>query len=266
MVIDFHVHAFNPKVAEKAVEKLQAQSGITPFTRGTAEETIQRFDEWGIDKGVLLSVATKPAQQRVINDWCAQQDGGRFISFGGIHPDAEDYEQEIAHIKELGLHGIKLHPDYQGFMIDDERMDKIYDVFTVGAGPAGLTAALYCRRAEKSVIIAEKEVAGGQVTQHPKLKVILAHLGANMMWEQVRDVLAGVDGEVYFDTAFTSMCPDELMQAIVEKHGADRILFASDCPWDSSYLIKEKILRLNLSEDNKDKILGGNAERLLGLK
>lgn len=45
-----------------------------------------------------------------------------------------------------------------------------------------------------------------------------------MMWEQVRDVLAGVDGEVYFDTAFTSMCPDELMQAIVEKHGADRIL------------------------------------------
>ena len=127
MVIDFHVHAFNPKVAEKAVEKLQAQSGITPFTRGTAEETIQRFDEWGIDKGVLLSVATKPAQQRVINDWCAQQDGGRFISFGGIHPDAEDYEQEIAHIKELGLHGIKLHPDYQGFMIDDERMDKIYD-------------------------------------------------------------------------------------------------------------------------------------------
>ncbi len=95
--------------------------------RGTAEETIQRFDEWGINKGVLLSVATKPTQQRVINDWCAQQDGGRFISFGGIHPDAEDYEQEIAHIKELGLHGIKLHPDYQGFIIDDERMDKIYD-------------------------------------------------------------------------------------------------------------------------------------------
>ena len=49
-------------------------------------------------------------------------------------------------------------------------MDKIYDVFTVGAGPAGLTAALYCRRAEKSVIIAEKEVAGGQVTHSPKIE------------------------------------------------------------------------------------------------
>lgn len=49
-------------------------------------------------------------------------------------------------------------------------MDKIYDVFTVGAGPAGLTAALYCRRAERSVIIAEKEVAGGQVTHSPKIE------------------------------------------------------------------------------------------------
>lgn len=264
MVIDFHVHAFNPKVAEKAVEKLQAQSGITPFTRGTAEETIQRFDEWGIDKGVLLSVATKPAQQRVINDWCAQQDGGRFISFGGIHPDAEDYEQEIAHIKELGLHGIKLHPDYQGFMIDDERMDKIYDAIERADLPVIFHSGYDC--VSPDLIHSTPERALNMIKKHPKLKVILAHLGANMMWEQVRDVLAGVDGEVYFDTAFTSMCPDELMQAIVEKHGADRILFASDCPWDSSYLIKEKILRLNISEDNKEKILGGNAEGLLGLK
>ncbi|WP_418832573.1 hypothetical protein [Ruminococcus sp.] len=45
MVIDFHVHAFNPKVAEKAVEKLQACSGITPFTRGTAEETPWEYPE-----------------------------------------------------------------------------------------------------------------------------------------------------------------------------------------------------------------------------
>ena len=187
---------------------------------------------------MLLSVATKPTQQRVINDWCAEQDGGRFISFGGIHPDADDYEQEIAHIKKLGL----------------ERADL----------PVIFHSGYDC--VSPDLIHSTPERALNMIKKHPKLKVILAHLGANMMWEQVRDVLAGVDGEVYFDTAFTSMCPDELMQAIVEKHGADRILFASDCPWDSSYLIKEKILRLNISEDNKDKILGGNAERLLGLK
>ena len=164
----------------------------------------------------------------------------------------------------LGLKGIKLHPDYQGFMIDDERMDKIYDAIERADLPVIFHSGYDC--VSPDLIHSTPERALNMIKKHPKLKVILAHLGANMMWEQVRDVLAGVDGEVYFDTAFTSMCPDELMQAIVEKHGADRILFASDCPWDSSYLIKEKILRLNISEDNKDKILGGNAERLLGLK
>lgn len=69
------------------------------------------------------------------------------------------------------------------------------------------------------------------IKKHPKLKVVLAHLGANMMWQEVLDILAGVDGEVYFDTAFTTECPDDLMQLIIQKHGADRILFASDCPW-----------------------------------
>lgn len=48
--------------------------------------------------------------------------------------------------------------------------EKLYDVAVVGAGPAGLTAALYCRRSEKSVIIFEKEVAGGQVTHSPKIE------------------------------------------------------------------------------------------------
>jgi hypothetical protein len=99
--------------------------------------------------------------------------------------------------------------------------------------------------------------------KHPHLKVVLAHLGANMLWEEVYETLAGVDGEVYFDTAFTTLCPDELMEKIILRHSTERILFASDCPWDNSKKIKEKILRLNLSDTDKEKILGKNAERLL---
>ena len=134
-----------------------------------------------------MCIRDRPTQQRVINDWCAQQDGGRFISFGGIHPDAEDYEQEIAHIKELGLHGIKLHPDYQGFMIDDERMDKIYDAIERADLPVIFHSGYDC--VSPDLIHSTPERALNMIKKHPKLKVILAHLGANMMWEQVRDVL-----------------------------------------------------------------------------
>ncbi len=46
----------------------------------------------------------------------------------------------------------------------------MYDIIIVGAGPAGLTAALYARRAEKSVLIIEKNTFGGQITHSPRVE------------------------------------------------------------------------------------------------
>lgn len=46
----------------------------------------------------------------------------------------------------------------------------MYDIIIIGAGPAGMTAALYARRAEKSVLLIEKETFGGQITYSPKVE------------------------------------------------------------------------------------------------
>ena len=46
----------------------------------------------------------------------------------------------------------------------------MYDIVIIGAGPAGLTAAVYGGRAEKSVLVLEKETFGGQVTHSPKIE------------------------------------------------------------------------------------------------
>ncbi|MBR2342644.1 MAG: FAD-dependent oxidoreductase [Clostridia bacterium] len=46
----------------------------------------------------------------------------------------------------------------------------MYDIIVIGAGPAGLTAALYARRAEKTVLVIEKESFGGQITHSPKVE------------------------------------------------------------------------------------------------
>ena len=90
MIIDFHIHAFHPKVAEKAVGQLAKIAQIEPYTHGLIEQTIERFDEWGVDKGVLLPVATKPTQHEVLNNWSAEMNKDRIIAFGGVHPDGGD--------------------------------------------------------------------------------------------------------------------------------------------------------------------------------
>ncbi len=46
----------------------------------------------------------------------------------------------------------------------------MYDIIVIGAGPAGLTAALYARRAEKSVLVIEKDCFGGQITHSPRVE------------------------------------------------------------------------------------------------
>ena len=264
MIIDFHVHAFNPKVAEKAVGKLAEISGIEPYTHGLIEQTTKRFDEWGIDKGVLLPVATKPSQHEILNNWSAQQDGGRFISFGGIHPDGEDAISELNRIKKLGLHGVKLHPDYQGFMVNEPRLDPIYDEIERLDLPVVFHAGFDC--ISPNLIHCPPQLSQEVHKRHKNMKMVLAHLGGNDQWQQVYDNLAGLDGELYFDTSFSMGCESELMEKIIKKHGADRILFASDCPWESGKKIMNKILALNISDDDKEKILGKNAQQLLKIK
>lgn len=261
MVIDFHVHAFNPKIAEKAVGKLAEISGLTPYTHGLIEQTIECFDNWGVDKGVLLPVATKPSQHEIINNWSAQQDGDRIIAFGGIHPDGEDAIDELDRIKQLGLHGVKLHPDQQGYMVDEERLEPVYGEIERLELPVTFHAGFDC--VSPSLIHCPPERAKKVWERHKNMKMILAHLGGNMLWQQVYDTLAGLDGELYFDTSMTMACDDSLMEKIINKHGADRILFASDCPWESSEKIMQKILSLHISDDDKEKILGKNAQRLL---
>lgn len=46
----------------------------------------------------------------------------------------------------------------------------MYDIIIIGAGPAGLTAALYARRADKSVLVIEKSTFGGQITHSPRVE------------------------------------------------------------------------------------------------
>lgn len=265
MIIDIHTHAFDAKVAERAVSGIEEESGITPYTRGTPEQLIRRMDEWGVDMAAVLPIATKPSQQKTINDWAAAlaEREPRLIMFGTVHPDAEDCIEEVGRIKSLGLKGIKLHPDYQNFMADDPKLDSLYTAIAKSGLPMLIHAGWDCHSPE--LVHCPPVRALRMIERHRDLKVILAHLGGNDRWEQVLELIAGHDGEVYLDTAFTAKCPDKLMAEIIRTHGSDRVMLGSDCPWESTQKIIEKIMRLPLSTREREEILGANAQRLFGL-
>ncbi|MCL2670312.1 MAG: amidohydrolase, partial [Syntrophaceae bacterium] len=127
-MIDFHVHAFPDSLAPRAMSALTDHGGADPCSDGTIADLERILERSGVDYGVLLSIATNGSQMRNVNDFAISQNGGgRVIAFGSVYPFAAGALEELDRIAGAGLKGIKLHPDYQDFFVDDERLFPLYE-------------------------------------------------------------------------------------------------------------------------------------------
>lgn len=265
MIIDFHVHTFPDRVAPKAVGKLAMISGIVPFTDGTVADTLAKMDKNGIDKSVCLNIATRPGQERTINDTAAmlyETSGGRLVGFGSVHPDSPDAVEELARCKALGLRGIKLHPDYQEFIVDEPRLWPIYEALQELDLFVTFHAGWDCYSPDH--IHCAPENAARVAKAFPRLRMCLAHFGGMRMWDDVDNYLAGLEN-VYFDTAMASTMGLSLALArrIISRHDTDHIMLGSDCPWEDPAVSAAWVKGLGLGDALTEKILGGNAASLI---
>ena len=264
MVIDFHTHCFPDHLAERAVGRLsRVGGGLMPYTDGTLGGLRQRMARDGVDMSVVLNIATNAKQQHNVNDFAASIDNGKdIVAFGSVFPGAEDAFEELERIKELGLKGVKFHPEYQQFAVDDPRWKPLYrkisdlGLITVfhsgvdygfpppyGCMPEGLASVLDCF----------------------ETPVVAAHWGGLQYGEDVLRHLCGRN--VYLDTSFGyGRLSKYHAEMIVEKHGVDRLLFATDAPWHTAALEWRLLDTLGLSEEEREKIACRNAKRLLGLE
>lgn len=265
MIIDFHTHTFPDAVAPKAIGKLAAASGIAPFTDGTVSGTLESMKRTGVDLCVCLNIATRPGQEPTINrtaaDICKQYKG-RLIAFGSVHPDSPDALEEVDRIAARGLPGIKLHPDYQNFTVDDARLDPLYARIAAHGLILVLHAGWDCY--SPTQIHCPPENAARVAKRFPQLTVVLAHFGGLRMWEDVYTHLAGLPN-VFFDTsmAATEGLPPALAMRILDKHPPENVVLGSDCPWEDPRRSIAYVQRLPLSEERMEAILGANACRLL---
>ncbi len=266
MVIDFHTHIFPDKIAEKTIAALEEKAKIKASTNGTLEGLLASMEQKGVDISVVLPVVTKPSQIESINMYAksvCDNYQGKLISFGGIHPDCENYKKELEHIKALGLKGIKIHPDYQQVMIDDVRYMNIIEyanelgliIITHAGIDIGLPEIVHCPPDKMRKVLDKLK---------PE-KMVVAHFGGWKQWEEVYEYLAGEN--VYLDTAFTfGFISQEVFMKIVQKHDDNKILFATDCPWSHPDKDIELLKYMPISDDIKEKIFSENAKKLLGIK
>jgi len=265
MIVDIHTHVFPDELAQKAMEAL-TDGGFNPYIPvhdGTVSGLLRNMDTWNIDISVVQTVVTKQSQTRKANEWAASINSNRIVSFGGIYPHTDDYKRDIDFVVSLGLKGLKFHAEYQDFTADEDKMLKIYDY----ALDRGLILLHHCgfdpgfpppyKSSPQRFLRVADAMRGGII--------IVAHMGGHGDWDESERYLAG--SELYLDTSMGfEYIPHEQFVRIVEKHGADKILFGSDAPWSNAGKEIEHLRSLPLSEDSKNAILYGNAMRLLGLK
>ncbi len=281
MIIDFHTHTFPDKIASRAIEKLSHEAHIIPYRDGSVSSLVSSSKEAGVDLSVILPVATSPEQVVNINDSAArinEEYSGALLSLASMHPDFENYKNELRRIKELGFKGIKIHPVYQKKDIDDISFLRILNC----AAEFGLIVVTHAGidigfLDETQSSPAKCKRAWDEIGQ---FKFVLAHMGGWKNWDEAKELFAG--SGVWIDTAFSTdkmkPLPDGYWKEsdlyfldapgfidMVNTFGEDRVLFGTDSPWSGQKESLDFIRTLDLPDETKAKIFGDNAVKLLGM-
>lgn len=260
-IIDIHTHAFPDAVADRAMAHLTSQTDqVTAYLDGRLSSLLSSMDASGIQKSVICSIATKPGQFEPILKWSRQIASERIVPLASIHPYDPDGPDRVRHVAQAGLAGVKMHPYYQDFDMDDERLDPLYDALQ----QQGLMLTMHTGFdfAFERIDRAGPRRIANVIDKFPDLTLVTTHLGSWQQWDLVCEVLIGKP--VYMETSFSLqyLQPDQLRQMLLS-HPPEYLLFGTDSPWNDQ---KEQILalkKLQLPEALLEKIFYGNADRLL---
>lgn len=266
MIIDFHTHIFPESIAPRAIasltEGIRSVEGIevTPYTDATYGGLIKSMDENGVGMSVVMPIVTNPKKPDGVNRYAETVRNSRVLSFGSVHPLQDNAADAVRDLKRRGFKGIKLHPEFQRCYIDSpESMavlkaasDEDMLVMLHAGADIGMPPPVHCT--PERLCNALNYIGGSNI--------IAAHLGGWRMWEDVYNMLAGTP--IYMDIAFIAGYIDrDLCRAIIEKHGADKVLFGSDSPWETPAHTLDFLRSLSLGADAEEMIMHLNAERIL---
>jgi len=261
MIIDVHTHAFPDHLAARAMAQLQAETDqVIAVLDGTVGDLLKSMDRAGISASVVASIATKASQFDAILRWSDTIRSERIIPFPSLCPKSDHAVEQVRRVAAEGFRGIKLHPYYQQFLLDDARVFPVY----AAAEECGLVILMHCGFdiAFPRERVADPVKLARVLERFPQLKVIAAHLGAWMDWDEVEVHLLG--RPVYLDvsTCFDFMERDQT-ERILHGHPRDFLLFGSDSPWVDQLRTLEQLRSFGLDAGVEVAVEGENAAELL---
>lgn len=259
-LIDIHTHIYPPRIAGKAAANIRKFYQLdTKELDGTVETLLERGDQAGIDRFVVLPVAMLPDQARHVNEFILEQVAKqpRFLGFGSIHAGTKNITEEVQFVMDNGLRGLKMHPDSQVFNIDDDRLFPVYEMIQ-GKLPVLLHMgdprydyshpARLCRVLEN----------------FPRLQVIAAHFGGYGMYETAYELLH--DKDCVFDISSSMMFMENgIAEKFINLYGAERMAFGTDYPLWDPVRETQRFLRLKLTDEQLEQIGNKTVERILNL-
>lgn len=260
-IIDFHTHAFPEALAERAMRQLVSEAeGVVAWLDGRLSSLLASMDDNNIETSVLCSIATRPEQFEPIFKWSREIASERIVPLPSVHPDDPRAVERIGRIAEAGFKGVKMHPYYQDFCVDDPALDPLYkamcDHNLMLTLHTGFDIAF--ERVEK----ASPRQISTVLDRFAQLRLITTHMGGWQQWDQVERYLIG--RPVYMETSWSLEYLDaEQARRMLQNHPRRFILFGTDSPWTDQAASIRAVEKLNLSESLLEHLFYTNARALL---
>ena len=261
MIIDCHMHVWPDHIADAM--QAQRPSGMPLQFNGKLSGLLETMDAAGIDKGLALGVGIKASVVARTNEFIGRVPRDRLVPFGTVHPGLS-VEENLKHLRDNGIVGVKLHPLFQDVSLGDPR---VHDIL----------AAL----AEEGMPVVTHVGAGGDEAANergrpallrkladalPRLDLIACHYGGYHLLDEAEEHVVGssVTLETSWPPTMAELEPQRVV-ALIRRHGADRVVYGSDWPMADPAREIAAIRNLGLTREEEDGILGGNLARILAL-
>lgn len=260
-IIDMHVHAFPDSLAPKAMKSLmETTKGITACTDGTIGELLRSMDNAGISSSWVMNIATKGDHFRPILNWCREIADPRILPFPSLLPTAPEAADQVDKIADAGFPGIKIHPVYQGFTLDDSEILPFYRQVEKRGLILVCHTGFYLSFPREPVGNARR--VRTVLDACPDLLFITTHFGGWNNWDEAEEYIVGKP--IYMDVSYSvPFLERERARDILLRHPREYILFGSDSPWEDQEVAVAKLRSIKLPAELEKEVFSQNGEALL---